>query len=141
MLIVLCTNLRSVICTHAHFTVSPSDNCAYLDARLTFRSAESTGLVEICNEQGQWSVACADNGIPPSAAKVICTQLGFDGNFANLSTVPLSSLNVGRPLTFSNLECSGNESTLTTCVSEVPVQPPTSGPGCSFQTRIQCGGE
>ena len=140
------------MCTH---TANRSDNCTYLDARLTFRSAESTGLVEICNEQGQWSVVCADNGVPPTTANVICNQLSFDRNFVNPSQVPL--LNVGRPLTFtlaSNLLCNGNESTLTSCFSE-PIQLPSSSPGrqkrriapeelpsiCGFQAQIQCGGE
>ena len=125
----------------------PASGCNYLDARLTFRSAESTGLLEICNEEGQWSVACGSSLIPLENVMVICNQLGFDPNFIRVDT--FQSNPVLRPITFaaSNLVCGGNESNLTSCLLTEPQDP---NPG--FQKRlaepltcssleIQCGGK
>lgn len=133
----------------------PPSGCSYLDARLTFRSAESAGILEICNERGQWSVACADNPLSSlSSITVVCNQLqlGFVRSFVRYLRVPtMPVLTGGRPFTnvLESLACTERESNLTTCPRE-PVEP---SPGrrkritdglpsvCRQLTQISCGGE
>ena len=134
----------------------PASGCEFLDARLTFRRAQSTGLLEICNQRGQWSVVCGNNAlIPENNIMVVCSQLGFDPNFVRSVSIPSTSvLNVNRPTSFSvisNSLCGGNESNLTACLRIIEV--PSSNPGfnkrlapisdfltCS-SLEVQCGGK
>ena len=133
----------------------PASDCNYLDARLTFRRAKSTGHLEICNREGQWSVVCGSSLISVDNVRVICNQLGFDPNFVISNNLPQSTsvLNIGRPIinVISGLGCRGNESNLTACPR---IKVPSSVPG-TFQKRlaaepvpitcssleIQCGGK
>ena len=122
-----------------------------MDARLVYRSAESTGILEVCNELGEWSIVCADVGVSPDGAGVACSQLGY----GDLSLAPYISveqfnrdLNDGsRPTNFllseTGLFCFGNESHLSEC--QVPPQEPTPTPPGVRRKRIveplppQCG--
>lgn len=131
----------------------PPNGCKYLDVRLTFRSAESAGILEICNEQRQWSVACADNPLSRlSTITVVCSQLqvGFVRGFVQYFRVPSTPiLTGGRPFTniLQSLACTERESNLTTCPPGEPVEPRTKRitdglPSvCSQLTQIRCGGE
>ena len=131
------------------------DGCTYLDVRLTFRRAESTGLLEICSEGGRWSVVCGSAPMPQNNIMVACNQLGFDPNFARSFNLNLTSpLSIGRPVssTISDLMCRGNESALTGCPKLQPIKTPDKTsftkrlaededpPTCSL-LEIQCGGK
>ena len=137
------------------FTDFPATGCNFLDARLTFRRANSTGHLEICNEFGQWSVVCGSSQISVNNVRVICNQLGFDPNFVRSNNLPQSTsvLNVGRPITFilsAQIFCSGNESDLTDCdiLDSLPGSPgkrqaiePISPVAQCSSLELQCGGE
>ena len=136
-------------------TDSPISDCNYLNARLTFRRANSTGQLEICNREGQWSVVCGSSLIPVNNLRVICSQLGFDPGFVQSNNLPQSTsvLNIGRPITsiISGLACRGNESDLTAC-PRIEVPSNISGnfskrqaveplPVTCSSLEIQCGGK
>ena len=132
----------------------PASGCNHLDSRLTFRRANSTGHLEICNEVGQWSVVCGNSQISVNNIRVICNQLGFDPNFVRSNNLPQSTavLNVGRPTISTQLIlCRGNESNLTACPQLIPDNFPGSPgkrqavepilPVACGSLEIQCGGE
>ena len=125
------------------FTDFPASGCNYLDARLTFRRATSTGHLEICDEVGQWSVVCGNSQISVDNVRVICNQLGFDPNFVQSNNLPDSTsvLNIGRPITpvILALECTGSESSLTTCPQNDITGEPLAKLCSSLE--IQCGGK
>ena len=109
-------------------------SCTYLNTRLTFRSADSTGILEVCDELGQWSRVCADGGISIGDAIVACNQLGFDPGFPpNMDSVPLNTnpaLSDGsQPVSFrfagNGLGCQGTEQNLMSCPgASMPTEPP-----------------
>ena len=109
-------------------------SCTYLDTRLTFRSAESTGILEVCNELGQWSRVCADGSISINDTSVACNQLGFDPSFPpNIDIVPLTTnpalSDGGQPVSFrfaeNSLGCQGSEQNLMSCPgASMPTEPP-----------------
>ncbi len=128
-----CPYARTSILYHSFANTDRPRSCIYLDTRLTFRSADSTGVLEVCNELGQWSTVCADGGLSISDALVACNQLGFDPNFPpNMENVPLNPApsNGGQPVSFifagNGLGCRGNEQNLTSCpgASGMPTEPP-----------------
>ena len=139
-------------------TDRPSSSCTFLDTRLTFRSADSTGFMEVCDELGQWSTVCGD-GLAPGNAFTACNQLGFDPTFPpNLNIIPLNPpVNDGSQptsLLFSEtgLRCLGTEQNLTSCLgaSITTTEPPplpirrkriVGEPlACSTAARIGCSG-
>lgn len=145
-------------------TAYPSEGCSYLDARLSFRRANSIGYLEICDDEGQWSFVCADNTISTRTAMVVCRQLGFDPTLvrrvrASTSVLPPPSEErlFSFDLTSNGFSCSGNEMNLTSCVVEQEtdnaenrkrrnllhnaIDPSDSLSGCNSLTEIQCGGE
>ena len=134
-----------------YFTDFPATGCNYLDARLTFRRATSTGHLEICNEVGQWSVVCGNSQISVDNVRVICNQLGFDPNFVRSNNLPQSTsvLNLGRPITSilsAQIFCSGNESNLIDCdiLDSLPGSPGKRQailPVTCSSLELQCGGE
>ena len=120
-------------------------SCTYLDTRLTFRSADSTGILEVCDELGQWSRVCADGSILISDAFVACNQLGFDPSFPpNIDIVPLTTnpalSDGGQPVSFrfveNSLGCLGTEQNLTSCPG---VSMPTEPPPIPLRRRRQAG--
>lgn len=139
-----------------------SSGCTYLDVRLTFRSADSSGILEVCNQRRQWSIACADNQVSQSIAMVACNQLGYNSNFVRstrIASTSASIVNNGRPSIFleniNGLACTGNETSLANCLNAVPVEPSPPPLGrrkriadddesplvCNLVTRLQCGGK
>lgn len=126
-------------------------NCVSLAPRLVFRQADSTGYLEVCNDQLVWSLACADNNITHATIMVACSQLGFDRNFvqsfpARASTVPY--VVDGRPftsvLTSRDINCRGDESRLQNCQTPSRLKriaEPDEEPQCSSVLYVQCGGE
>lgn len=142
----------------------PSSGCKYLDARLTFRRATSNGLLEICDKEEQWSVACADNQISQGTLTVICNQLGYEPLSRSLRIPATPVLINGRPFnsipTTEGLACRGSEANLAACIPKSPVEPSTTTPvpgrrkrgstmirpigeestGCRLLSEIQCGG-
>ena len=132
--------------TILHFAARGS-SCSHLDARLVFRTADSSGLVEICNEEGNWSISCTDI-IGVNEAKVICRQLGFTPGFTNYLSVRVSQTDE-RPMFFgTSLSCSGNETSLSGCLASPSPTPgiPVGGRRkrrssfCFSQVRLRCGG-
>ena len=130
------------------FTDFPATGCNFLDARLTFRRANSTGHLEICNEVGQWSVVCGSSQISVDNVRVICNQLGFDPDFVRSNNLPQSTsvLNVDRPITLilsAQISCSGNESDLIDCdiLDSVPGKRQAILPVTCSSLELQCGGE
>ena len=127
-------------------------NCSYLDVRLTFRNAASSGLVEVCNQNNTWSIACL-NAISEDEVGVICRQLGFNGIVINEFT---KRLLVDEKPRFSefNRECIGNETTLLDCRERQELLLPRNrrglslggelgrivDPPCDVQTGVLCGG-
>lgn len=91
-------------------------NCSYLDVRLTFRNAISSGLVEICNMEGMWSIATT-NMLNTNEKTVICRQLGFMNFFdSNSFTERISEhLSNQREKFDEFLHCNGNENSLDEC--------------------------
>ena len=142
-------------------TAYPSEGCSYLDVRLSFRRANSTGYLEICDEEGQWSFVCADNTTSTTTAMVVCRQLGFDPTLvrsvsALTSVLPQTSEErlFSFDLTSNGFSCSGNEINLTSCLVERETDnvegrkrrnllhnADESLSGCNSLTEIQCGGE
>ena len=141
-------------------TAYPSEGCSYLDARLSFRRANSTGYLEICDEEGLWSFVCADNTTSTTTAMVVCRQLGFDPTLvrsvrALTSVLPQTSEErlFSFDLTSNGFSCSGNEMNLTSCLVEQEtdnvdrkrrnlLQDAVESPSvCNSLTEIQCGGE
>ena len=129
-----------------HFAAHGS-SCSHLDARLVFRTANSSGLVEICNEEGNWSISCT-NIIGENEANVICRQLGFIQGFTNYFRVGVSQTDE-RPMFFgTSLSCSGNETSLSDCLASPSPTPgiPMEGrrkrgiSSCFLQVRLWCGG-
>ena len=137
--------------------------CSYLDARLSFRRANSTGYLEICDEEGQWGLACAiANDIisrDTEMTMVICRQLGFNSSVVRSVSISAQELPTTEErqftfaLTSGGLSCRGNETNLTSCSqqSDEPlaggrkkrvIDDSTERPSvCSSFTEIQCGGE
>ena len=120
-------------------------NCSYLDVRLTFRLSASSGLVEICNENNTWSVACS-NVISEDEVGVVCRQLGFNGLVTNQFTTRLLGDEKPRISEFTR-ECIGNETTLLDCIEQQELLLPRErrglflgGSTCDFQAGILCGG-
>ena len=116
-------------------------NCSYLDVRLTFRTAASSGLVEVCNENHTWSIACSDV-ISEDEVGVICRQLGFNGLFVNQFTKRIITDDKPR---FSELarECIGNETTLLDCREWQELGDEARDildPPCDVQSGVLCGG-
>ena len=117
-----------------HTDVDRPRSCTYLDTRLTFRSANSTGILEVCNELGQWSRVCADGSISISDVSVACNQLGFDPSpLPNIDIVRLSLnpalSNGGQLVSFrfseNSLGCQGSEQNLMSCPgASMPTEPP-----------------
>ena len=123
------TYIHVHIYAHTRHTDRPS-SCTYLDTRLTFRSADSTGILEVCDELGQWSTVCADGGVAFGDASVACNQLGFDSSFpANVGSIPVNPavISGSQPVSFifagNGLGCQGTEPNLTSC------------PGASMTTK------
>jgi hypothetical protein len=112
-------------------------NCSYLDVRLTFRTAASSGLVEVCNENNTWSIACS-NTISEDEIGVICRQLGFNGADVNQFTKRLIRDEKPRLSEFTR-ECIGNETTLLDCRDGGEVRS-VSDPPCDVQAGVLCGG-
>ena len=132
--------------------------CSNLDVRLTFRSARSSGLVEICNEN-TWSIACS-SAFKENETQVICRQLGFNANFTNYFTEIVAS-NIESDMETSDVrdvviprfnkfaDCSGSEKTLAECQT---IQGQDSDLhnrrglndnldlSCIHQAAVQCGG-
>ena len=117
--------LHSHTCTH--YLGRPSNSCSHLDARLTFRIADSMGILQVCNAEGQWSTECAQS-INPTTASIACNQLGFDGDF-DLERLPIDQiLTSGGPVSFQLsrnvlLICSGSEHNLSSCIIVEPMTP------------------
>ena len=116
-----------------------------LDVRLTFRTTTSSGLVEICNELGNWSIVCS-NKIREVEPIVICKQLGFSTQLTNYFTESV-------PLTLSNHrsrlnevpKCNGSESSLHECQSSDQFRArrglvSEGSNTCDSQVGLQCGG-
>ena len=110
-----------------------------MDVRLTFRTAASSGLVEVCNENHTWSIACS-NVISEDEVGIICRQLGFNGLFVNQFTKRIITDDKPRFSEFAR-ECIGNETTLLDCREwqelgdEDILDPP-----CDVQSGVLCGG-
>ena len=126
-------------------TEYPPRGCSYLDARLSFRGANSTGFLEMGDEEGQWGRASTndaencqqdqrelglttnDDVISRDTVMVICRQLGFNSSVVqsfSISVISLSTI-IGDTFTLISvgLSCSGNETNLTSCQhvqSDVP---------------------
>lgn len=111
-------------------------SCLHLKTRLVFRTAPSSGIVEICNEEGTWSIACSEL-IDEDEANVICRQLGYTSGITSYFARNVSLLNARQKFT-GQLKCSGNEASLHNCVTS-----PTndSVPLCNAQVYLQCGGK
>lgn len=123
-----------------------------MDVRLTFRNAASTGLVEICNENNTWSIACS-NVISEDEVGVVCRQLGFNGLVVNQFTKRITRDEKPRFSEFTR-ECIGNETTLLDCEEqqELMLSRNRSGlspggeigsisdPPCDAQIGVLCGG-
>ena len=135
-----------------HKTEYSETNCSYLDVRLTFRLSASSGLVEICNKNNTWSVACS-NVISEDEVGVVCRQLGFNpGLVTNQFTKRLLRDEKPRFSEFTR-ECIGNETILTDCRERQESQLPrkrrgspdevgssSDPPSCEFQAGVLCGG-
>lgn len=122
-----------------------TDDCSYLDVRLTFRTAISSGLVEICNEERNWSIACS-NAFSENEATIICRQLDFNHRYINSFTdsVPLI-LNEQKPRTGEVPRCKGIETSLAECQFSNQARKRrgvenTEPNACNFQAGLQCGG-
>ena len=135
-------------------TEYPPRGCSYLDARLSFRRANSTGYLEICSEEGQWGLACTnDVGISRDTAIVICRQLGFNSSVVRSFRISVTELPMSGEsqftfaLTSGSFSCRGNETNLMTCQQSdvlggrkrrgIDIRPSV----CRTFTEIQCGGE
>ena len=137
--------------THTHVDY-PTTGCSPFDARLIYRRAESTGILEVCNQLGQWSIVCADGSVLPDGAMVACTQLGYmDAIRPYINTEPFNpNLNDGSReitdlLSETGLFCFGNESHLSECrlppQEPGPTQPGIEPVSCSSVARIGCNSE
>ena len=145
-----------ILCYY-YFAAYPHQPCTHLSARLTFRSADSTGLVEVCN-RNIWSVACADAfGI--NEARVICRQLGFNSTYVNYTQLQhvqiINSIEIQGELVPVDLVpifdefvgCLGNEASLAECQGRIlTVTRRKRGlslevqPTCQYRAGVQCGG-
>ena len=98
------------------FTGYEAGNCSYLDVRLTFRSADSSGLVEICNDEGVWSIACS-SAFEEDEKAVACRQLGFNAPiyFADLESIVIPHTET-KPTFSENLNCGNEETSLVQCL-------------------------
>ena len=153
-------HIHMLIHTYIHVHTDRPSSCTYLDTRLTFRSADSTGILEVCNEQGQWSVVCADSSIASGDSRVACNQLGFDPNLSpNVNRVPINPAvsDANQPFSFifrgNGLSCFGMEQNLTSCAgATVPTTQPPPLPirrkrvvveplACGTVARIGCAGK
>ena len=103
--------------------------------------APSSGIVEICNEEGTWSIACAES-TDEGEANVICRQLGYMSGITNYFTQSVSLLDTRQKFT-GQLNCSGNEASLHNCVTSPTMIPIVrrSVPLCNAQAYLQCGGK
>ena len=147
--------------THTHTHTDRPSSCTYLDTRLTFRSADSTGILEVCDELGQWSTVCADGGVALGDAFVACNQLGFDSSFPpNVDSIPINPavISGNQPVSFvlvgNGLGCQGTERNLTSCPgASMTTEPPPlpirrkrivqvgEPSACGSVARIGCSGK
>ena len=91
--------------------------CSHLDVRLTFRNASSSGLVEICNKEGMWSIVTTSI-LSNNEKTVICRQLGFMNIFdSNSFTERISECLSDQREKFDEfLRCNGDEDSLDECL-------------------------
>ena len=126
-----------------------NSNCSYLDVRLTLRSATSSGLVEICNEDGNWSVACS-NVIDEDEASIICRQVGFNSGFTKQFTERILDEDE-RPRINEIPACIGDEISLLECKNRSSTQSEgrkrrgvnigtERNNTCDLQAGLLCGG-
>ena len=117
-----------------------NSNCSYLDVRLTFRSANSSGLVEICNDEGVWSIACRET-LDEDEKAVLCRQLGFSTPTNSFREFIPSQLSETRPKFKENLICSSEEKSLVECQFHQAREGREVSTTCNYQAGVYCGGD
>ena len=86
--------------------------CLGIVVRLVGGSSYNEGRVEV-NYNGEWGTVC-DDGWDDTDADVVCRQLGF-GTYGYSHNHSYFGQGSG-PIWLDNVQCSGSESTLVTCV-------------------------
>ena len=92
---------------HCHFGVFIAD----LGVQLVGGSGPHEGHVEVYHN-GTWGTVCDDDWNLQDAA-VVCHQLGYINAISALGSARLGA--GSGPILFSELDCIGNESTITEC--------------------------
>ena len=108
--------------------------------RLAFRSAKSSGLIEICNAQGIWSIACRDT-FDKLDESVLCRQLGFTTPTNSFQELIPSHLNKSRQKFNENLNCLSGENSFIECqLNQARERREKLSVLCGYQAGVQCGG-
>ena len=111
-----------------------------MDVRLTFRSAASSGLLEICDENENWSSACS-SVVNENNAAVICRQLGFSSRNYYIGSAALIVTDQ-RPIKDELPSCQGREESLQDCLFSItPRTKRLASEICRFQAELRCGGK